>query len=88
MTNLEPDVLFSQGCGRRVHNVLEAFKRLLVLLLRLINDTQSEVDLMSLVEVRLHLHDLGEGLFGMIQGTITVIQDTNAVPKSWLLRIA
>jgi hypothetical protein len=40
---------------------------------------------MSLVEVGLHLHDLGERLFGMVQRAISVIENANPVPEARFL---
>ena len=60
-------------------------ERLVVFLLLLVDYSQSEVNLMGLVEIRLHLHDLREGLLRMVQRAVTVIEYANAVPKSRLL---
>ena len=32
------------------------------------------------------MHDLGEGLFGMLKGAITIVQNANTVPQFRLLR--
>ena len=42
-------------------------KRLLVLVLLLVDDAETEVDFMSLVKIGIHGHDLRESFFGMIQ---------------------
>lgn len=49
-------------CERRV----VYFKALLELLLLLVDDAQSEIDLIGFFKIRLHSHDLREGLFGML----------------------
>lgn len=61
-------------------------KALAEFLLLLIDDTQPEVYFVSLVEVRLHLHDLGECLFGMLQRPIAIVQYTDAIPQTRLLQ--
>lgn len=48
-------------------------KTRLILLLLLINNTQSEVDFVGLVEVWLHAHDLGKGFFRMLKRAIAII---------------
>jgi hypothetical protein len=53
--------------------------------LLLVYYTESEVDLVGLLKVRLHLHDLGKCLFGMFQGSVAIIQNTDAVPEFRLL---
>jgi len=67
MSDLEPNVFFRQGRGWRIYDVLEAFQRLSVLLLLLVDDAKAKVDLMRLVKVWRHVHDLREGLFGMVK---------------------
>ena len=62
-------------------------KRLVVLLLLLVDYAEAEINFMGLVKVRLHLHDLGEGLLSMLKRAISVVQDTDTVPKSRLLRV-
>ena len=41
--------------------------------LLLVNDTESKVYLIGLFEIWLHTHDLGKCLFGMLQGSVTII---------------
>ena len=60
-------------------------ERLVVLLLLLVNYAEAEINFMGLVKVRLHLHDLGEGLLSMLKGAVSVVQDADTVPKSRLL---
>jgi hypothetical protein len=87
MADLEPDVFLGQGRWWRIDNVLEALQTLTVLLLLLVNYAEPEVDLVCLVEARFHLHDLREGFFCMIQGAVAIVQDTDTVPETRLLRI-
>lgn len=81
MTDLKVDVFFGQRTGRVVDNVLEAFQALVELLLLLVYYSETEVDFIGLFKVRRHAHDLRESLFGVVERSITIIQDTNAVPQ-------
>lgn len=47
--------------------------------------TEAEVDLVRLLEVRLHAHDLRESLFCVLQGAIAVVEYAYAIPKLRLL---
>lgn len=58
---------------------------LVKLLLLLVYDTETEVDLIGLFEIRSHAHNLGEGLLSMIKGSVAVIEYTDSVPKFRLL---
>jgi len=58
---------------------------LVELLLLLVYYAEAKVDLVCLLEVGLHAHDLRESLFGMLQRAITIVQDANAVPQLRLL---
>lgn len=55
-------------------------KTLVILLLLFVDYAKTEVDLVGLLEIRLHLHDLGEGLFGMVQRPVSVVENTDTVP--------
>jgi hypothetical protein len=81
MTDLKVDIFFSQRTGRVVDNVFEAFQALVELLLLLVYYSEAEVDFIGLFKVRRHAHDLRESLFGVVERSITIIQDTNAVPQ-------
>lgn len=85
VTDLKPDVLFSQRRWWRVYYVLEALQTLTILLLLLVDYTKPEIDLVCFVEAGFHLHDLGEGFFRVIQGSIPIVQDTDTVPETRLL---
>lgn len=56
-----------------------------VLLLLLVYYAQSKVNLIGLFEVWFHAHDLGKGLFGVLEGAVTIVENANAVPQFWLL---
>jgi hypothetical protein len=66
---------------------LAYLQALLELLLLLVDYTESEVDFICLLEVRLHSHDLGKCFLGMVERSITVVQDSYSVPKLGLLRL-
>lgn len=59
---------------------------LVELLLLLVYYSQAEINLICLLEVGFHAHDLGEGFFGVLKRAIAVVQNTNAVPEFGLLR--
>ena len=60
-------------------------KRLLVLLLSLVDDAKTEVDFVGLVKIGGHGHDVGERLLGMVQRTIPIVKDTDAIPQARIL---
>jgi hypothetical protein len=49
--------------------------------LLLVYDAQAKVDFVRFFEVRCHAHDLRKGLFGVFEGTISIVEDANAVPQ-------
>lgn len=57
----------------------------LELLLLFVDYAESKVDLIGLLKVWLHAHNLRESFFGMFQGSVTIIKDTNAIPQFGLL---
>ena len=57
------------------------FETLLKFLLLLVDYAQPEVDLVCLLKIGLHTHDLREGFLGVFQGAIAVIEYTNPVPQ-------
>lgn len=59
---------------------------LIVLLLLFVDYAEPEVYFVGLVEVRLHVHDVGKRVFGMVERSISVIQDADAVPEAGFLR--
>ena len=48
--------------------------------LLLVDDAETKVDLVGLLEVGLHAHDLGKGFLGMLERAETIVEDTDAVP--------
>lgn len=54
---------------------------LLVLRLLLVYYSQTEIDLICLVKLWRHAHDLGKCLFCMIEGSIAVIEYSDAIPQ-------
>lgn len=62
------------------------FQALCVLLLLLVNYTKTEVDLIGLVEVWLHKHDLGKGFFGVFERAVSVVEDTDPIPEFRFLK--
>lgn len=60
-------------------------ERLIVFLLLFVDDAKTEINLVCLIKVRLHFHDLRERVFGMVQRAIAVVEDANAVPQPGFL---
>jgi hypothetical protein len=88
MSNLEPNVLFSQRGRWHGNNVSETLKTLLILLLLFVDYTEPKVDFVGLFEIGLHAHDLRKSFLGMLKRPISIIQDANAIPKFWFLRVS
>lgn len=61
-------------------------KRLLVLVLLLVDYAETEIYLMSLVKVGVHGHDLRECFLCMVQRAIAIIKNTYAIPKPRFLQ--
>lgn len=85
MTDLEVNVLLSQRPRRIIDDVLEAVQTLLVFLLLLVNDAQTEVNLVGLLEVGRHVHDLRERLLGMLERPVAIVENANPIPQLGLL---
>ena len=60
---------------------------LVELLLLLVYYAEAEVYFVGLLEVGLHAHNLGKGLFGVFKRAIAVVQDANAIPELWFLQL-
>ena len=60
---------------------------LCILRLLFVNYAESEVHLVGLVKVWRHAHDLREGFFCVLQGAIAIVEDTDTIPKFWLLAV-
>ena len=101
MTDLEPNVFLSEGLWRIGNDVTEALQEsggvisrfwlnthietCRVFLLLLVYYPEAEVNLVGFFKVWRHAHNLGECLLGMLERTIAVIEDANAIPQPWLL---
>ena len=59
--------------GWVVQDVLETLKSQLQLSLVLVNDSQTEVDLVGLVEIGVQLQDSDKGFFGILKRAVTVV---------------
>lgn len=62
---------------------LQTLAELLVLL---VYYAKPEVDLVRLFEFRVHPHDLGKRLLGVVEGPEPVVEDPNPIPKHGLLQ--
>jgi hypothetical protein len=58
---------------------------LLVLRLLFVDYTETKIDLVGLLEIGLHTHDLREGFFGELKRPIAVVENTNAIPEFGIL---
>ena len=67
--------------GCRSHSKTAHLKTLLVLLLLFVDYAKPEVDLVGLLKVRRHLHHLREGLLGVFQRSVAIIQNAYSIPK-------
>ena len=54
---------------------------LLELLLLLVYYTEAEVDLVGLLETRVHAHDLRKGFFGVLERAVAIVEDTDTIPE-------
>lgn len=79
--DLEPDVGLGQRVWRVRQDVLEALQGGRKHALVLVNDTETEVDLVGLVKVGVQVQHTDKGLFSVLQGAVTVVQDTDSVPQ-------
>lgn len=69
-------VKISHGSWRLTY--IQALSKLLLLL---VYYTQTKVNLVGLLEVRRHAHDLRKCFLCVIKRTIAIVEDTNAVPQ-------
>jgi hypothetical protein len=60
---------------------------LIELLLLFVNYAKAKVDFVGLLKIWLHAHDLRECLFGMLKGSIAIVENSNAIPKLGFLCI-
>jgi hypothetical protein len=54
---------------------------LVELLLLLVYYAEAEVNLVGLFKCRLHSHDLRKSLFSMLERSIAIVEDSDAVPE-------
>lgn len=66
---------------RDIHVCKTNLQALSIFGLLLVYYAQSEVYLVRFLEVGLHLHDLGESLFSVVEGAVPVVQNTNPIPQ-------
>jgi hypothetical protein len=53
--------------------------------LLLVYYSETEIDLVGLLEIRLDLHDLRESLLGIVVATIAIVENANSVPEHRIL---
>lgn len=63
------------------------FQTGLELLLLLVDYSQTEIDLIRLVEVGFHPHDLRKSFLRVLERSIAVVEDAYAIPKLGFLRV-
>lgn len=85
MTNLEPNILYAERARRVGDYVFEALETQHEFLLLLVNYAEAKVDFICLFKFWFHAHDLGESLFGMLERTVSIVEDTDAIPELWFL---
>src|ERR1700732_4042410 len=61
--------------------------RLLEFLLLLVYDSEAEVDFIPLAMIGVNVKNVGECLFSVIEGGISIIQQTDAIPNIWILSL-
>lgn len=81
MANLEENVCLVQWRRRVVRYPTEAFQALVIFVLLFVDDSETKVNFVSLVKVWCHAHHLGEGFFSVLQTAVSIIQNTDAIPK-------
>lgn len=55
------------------------------LLLLLVNDAETEIDLVGLLKARLHAHHLRKRLFGVLERAVAIVQNADTIPELGLL---
>lgn len=71
------------ACSRKASTYLQALR---VLLLLLVDYTKTEVYFIGLVKVWLHEHHLRKGFFGVLKRAVSVVEDTDPIPKFGFLQ--
>lgn len=62
-------------------------ERLRVFVLLLVYYPETEVNFVGLVEIGVHTHHLAERFLCMFETAVPVVEDPDAVPELWLLRV-
>jgi len=88
VSNLEPNILLSQGSRRRVDDVFETIKTLIPLVLLFVYYSEPEVDFVCLLKIGLNVHNLRESLFSVVVAAIPVVQNADAIPQHRVLWIS
>lgn len=74
-----------QGVGNK-DTYVEALVELLLLL---VNYAEAEVDFIGLLEVGLHAHHLRKCFLGVLEGSITIIEYSDAIPQfGFLIKVS
>lgn len=59
---------------------------LIELLLLLVDYAETEINLVCFLKTWLHGHDLGEGFFGVLKGSVPIVEYADPVPQLWFLQ--
>lgn len=78
--------MYLKHCGRisQVQGSSSTFtyvQTLVEFLLLLVDYAEAEINFVGLLKSWLHAHDLRKRLFGMLEGTIAIVKDTDAIPE-------
>lgn len=75
------EALENMSCQTPVYTPWPYLQACAVLLLLFVYYPEAEVDLVGLLEVRLHFHDLRERLLRVVVGSVSIVEDSYSVPK-------
>jgi len=78
--------MYLKHCGRISQvqgssSIITYVQTLVEFLLLLVDYAEAEINLVGLLKSWLHAHDLRKRLFGMLEGAIAIVKDTNAIPE-------
>ena len=59
---------------------------MLVFALLLIDNSETKVDFIALLEFWVHFQNRSEGFFSMLKGTVSVIENANSIPQVGVLQ--
>jgi hypothetical protein len=65
--------------------LVEALEGFIVSLELLVNDAEPEIDFIGLFKVLIHPKNAREGLFGVLERAIAIVENADAVPKLCIL---